>query len=100
MSGAPPKRLTLKTSNAKAFELPGAMADDLISRTVADAMYLVRNLGIRYLWVDACCILQDSETDKIAQISAMNAIYSASYVTVIGASGGDADAGLPGLRAQ
>ncbi|KAK0641787.1 hypothetical protein B0T16DRAFT_334704 [Cercophora newfieldiana] len=29
-----------------------------VSRTVADAMRFVKDLGHRYLWVDALCIIQ------------------------------------------
>jgi len=40
---------------------------------------------MRYLWVDAYCILQDSEEDKSREIGNMNHIYKSSFLTIIAA---------------
>lgn len=65
---------------------------------MADTIRLTKILGIRYLWVDALCIIQDDNADKSNQIALMSAIYGCAYLTVVAASGNDADAGLPGMR--
>jgi hypothetical protein len=31
--------------------------------TFRDAIYITRRLGVRYLWIDALCIIQDSTED-------------------------------------
>ncbi|KAH7922711.1 HET-domain-containing protein [Leucogyrophana mollusca] len=54
--------------------------------TITDAINTTHSLGIRYLWVDALCILQDSDSDKDIEISRMRAVYRDAYVTVIAAS--------------
>lgn len=69
-----------------------------LPKTIAHAMILTEQLEIDYLWVDTLCILQDSDADKAEQISMMDAIYNAAYVTIIAASGKDAYGGLPGLE--
>jgi len=70
-----------------------------IPQTIKDAMFLVKRLGDRYLWVDALCILQDPECeDKKVQLPYMNRIYSSSVLTIAAAYGEGADAGLPGVR--
>jgi hypothetical protein len=66
--------------------------------TVRDAINLVSAVGERYLWVDAICIVQDEHISKQAAIESMSLIYSKAFVTIIAASGPDANSGLPGIR--
>jgi hypothetical protein len=73
----------------------GGLDGVVFPKTILDAITLVRLLGERYLWVDAVCIIQDDSKDKAAQIHSMNIIYGASYLTIIGAGGDNADVGLP-----
>ncbi|KAK3302700.1 heterokaryon incompatibility protein-domain-containing protein [Chaetomium strumarium] len=40
--------------------------------TIRDAITVTRSLGIRYLWVDALCIVQDDEDDKANEIKKMS----------------------------
>jgi hypothetical protein len=82
---------------ARLFE-PGALFNLTLSKTVADAILLVQNLGFRYLWLDALCIRQDSDSDKHEQIAQMGFVYESALFTIIAAAGDDCDAGLPGLR--
>ncbi|KAF2717514.1 HET-domain-containing protein [Polychaeton citri CBS 116435] len=78
----------------------GALARAKVSRTVRDAMKLTVLLGERYLWIDALCIVQDDEQDKLIQIEQMDVIYTNSILTLVAASGTDAEAGLPGLEPE
>jgi hypothetical protein len=87
----------LRTDNAESLAAEGAIMNDLVPKTIADAIYLTEALGVDYLWVDALCIVQDDIADKKVQIGHMHAIYQMAFVTVIAASGKNADAGLPGL---
>jgi hypothetical protein len=43
---------------------------------------VTRKLGVRYLWIDALCIIQDSMDDKAVEIGAMERIYTNSTVTI------------------
>ncbi|PBK76140.1 HET-domain-containing protein [Armillaria solidipes] len=56
-----------------------------IPQTILDAITVTRKLGLRYLWVDSFCILQDSEDDKAREIAQMRYIFRNSYVTIIAA---------------
>jgi hypothetical protein len=66
-------------------------------RTVRDAITVTTNLGYRFLWVDQYCIDQESEREKIDQISKMDQIYSGAELTIVAAAGRDSNHGLPGV---
>jgi hypothetical protein len=47
-----------------------------------DAIAIARQLGIRYLWIDSLCILQDSKTDWEVESQKMGLVYRNSVVTI------------------
>ncbi|OTA93908.1 hypothetical protein M434DRAFT_395149 [Hypoxylon sp. CO27-5] len=53
-----------------------------LPRTVQDAMHIMRELGLEYLWVDALCIMQDNKTDWEQQSGKMCSIYERAYLTI------------------
>jgi len=57
---------------------------------------LTRRLGFKNLWVDAICIIQDSEADKIAEINAMGEIYANSALTILAGSAASSKDGFVG----
>lgn len=61
-------------------------------------MTLVKVLGQRYLWVDAVCINQNDNTQKLQQIKSMSDIYEGAYATVVALSSDSAEASLPRVR--
>lgn len=80
-------------------ELQNTLSGVNIPRTIADAMYLTKKLGVRFLWVDRLCIVQDDESVRENHISHMAYIFSNAYLTVIAASG-DVYSGLEGGAAS
>jgi hypothetical protein len=56
----------------------------LLSPMFRDAVLVARTLAIRYLWIDSICIVQDSEEDKIRELSKMAVIYANSQVAIAG----------------
>ncbi|KAK4445539.1 heterokaryon incompatibility protein-domain-containing protein [Podospora aff. communis PSN243] len=89
----------LTTTSRASFMVPGYIekAWDSIPRTIKDAIELTRSLGMRYLWVDALCLMQNDPDDVSRGVDIMDEIYERSWLTIIAASGHDADAGLPGI---
>ncbi|KAF8851777.1 HET-domain-containing protein [Acephala macrosclerotiorum] len=57
-----------------------------LPKALRDAVTWTRRLGVRYLWIDALCIIQDSKEDWEIESAKMASIYEQAYVTVCGAS--------------
>jgi hypothetical protein len=53
-----------------------------LPQTIQDAIACTRKLGLRYLWIDSLCIIQDSEFDKAKEISRMAEIYTNAEITI------------------
>ena len=66
------------------------------AQTVEDAISLVNQLGLQYLWVDSLCIVQNDKDDVSHFISQMGRIYSCAAVTIVSDSP-DAITGIPGI---
>lgn len=67
---------------------------DQAAKTLRDAMLVTRQLGLQYLWIDALCIIQDSDADKDLQISRMRAIFEDAFITIVAAAGENASCGF------
>ncbi|KAL8306273.1 hypothetical protein RB597_003179 [Gaeumannomyces tritici] len=72
----------------------------LLSQTIQDAVMVVRKLGIRYLWVDALCIVQgpNQDADWADEIQRMGHIYNNAYLTIGAASANAASQGFLARR--
>lgn len=55
---------------------------EAMSAVLWDAVTVCRSLGIRYLWIDALCILQDDQADWESESSSMSLIYSEAFVKI------------------
>jgi hypothetical protein len=65
---------------------------------IEDAVEVVKQLDLRYLWIDRYCINQEDKDDKHNQICNMDSIYSNAKLTIIAAAGENPFFGLPGVR--
>ena len=74
--------LTRKTYD----EFLNGVSLDSLPQTIRDAIKVTRKLGLKYLWIDALCIIQDSQDDKLREIGQMEAVYYNSYITISAAS--------------
>jgi hypothetical protein len=71
---------TLKTDCLDEFLT--ALPWERLARNFQDAIHITRNLGIRYLWIDALCIIQDSTEDWAVESGKMAALYEDALFTV------------------
>lgn len=54
-----------------------------LPQTFRDAILVARKLGIRYLWIDSICIIQDSLQDWQKEAALMGEVYSNSTLNVM-----------------
>ena len=76
---SPQKNMTTKSNFAQhlvSIEL------DSLPETIIDALKLCCKLGLRYVWVDSLCIIQDDEDDWLREASTMAMVYSNSLLTL------------------
>ncbi|CAM1505459.1 Fc.00g110960.m01.CDS01 [Cosmosporella sp. VM-42] len=92
---APQAQTQLLTTSLDAFQL--GLPDIDIPQTFLDAMWLSKKLGLRYLWVDRLCIVQDDEAEMENHVRHMAYVFANAYITIVAASG-DAHTGLISLN--
>jgi len=94
------EQLTLKRDAYYHLTRPGNLYSNRkdIPTTIMNAMILCCRMSVRFLWIDAMCILQDYPQDFKDQICNMDAIYIGARFTIVAASGTDSQSGLPGVR--
>ncbi|PSN72576.1 HET-domain-containing protein, partial [Corynespora cassiicola Philippines] len=56
-----------------------------LSKTFNDAVHTTRKLGLRYLWIDSLCIIQDSGEDWAAEAATMCDVYRNAVLTIAAA---------------
>ncbi|KAK8096054.1 hypothetical protein PG999_014076 [Apiospora kogelbergensis] len=69
---------TLQTIQTKRSGIPLGE----LPKTFLDAVKLVKHLGIRYIWIDSLCIVQDDADDWARESARMHAVYSNAYLTI------------------
>jgi hypothetical protein len=65
-----------------------------LPNTFRDAIEVTRQLGVRYLWIDSLCIIQDDENDWMQESSKMASVYQNAHLTICATVGQNDDAGL------
>jgi hypothetical protein len=53
-----------------------------LARNFQDAIHITRKLGVRYLWIDALCIIQDDEEDWMREAASMYEIYNNALLVI------------------
>ncbi|RSL90353.1 hypothetical protein CEP51_000759 [Fusarium floridanum] len=83
-----------ETTLSNKHDNPSHLTISSLPRTIQDAITVTRQIGLKYLWVDALCIIQDSVEDKDAEISQMAQYYQNASVTIIAANADSCDKGF------
>ncbi|XHG05904.1 hypothetical protein AWENTII_009117 [Aspergillus wentii] len=63
------------------------MKMDTLLKTISDAVLVCRALNIRYIWVDALCIIQQDGEDWEMESARMADVYSRAHITICAMQG-------------
>jgi hypothetical protein len=89
----PNSELVPKCTTANINELQENIDVDTLPKTFQDAAAIVKKLGVRYLWIDSLCIIQDDPHDKEIEISRMHLNYSMAICCIVAAAAPDVQGG-------
>ena len=70
----------LSSNNWKQYT--DAISVSALPKTFLDAIAFTRVLGIRYLWIDSLCIIQDSQEDWVTESALMPSVYGNSFCNI------------------
>ncbi|KAK0644285.1 heterokaryon incompatibility protein-domain-containing protein [Cercophora newfieldiana] len=90
--GATP-HLVIRTTKATLPEHLQSIPLTALTNTFRDAVHVTRAVGIKYIWIDSLCIVQDDEQDWARESAKMGFIYANSYLTVAAAASADSTGG-------
>ena len=78
------ERFTTTTKTIEARKLGFGVEE--LPATFRDAITLTRTLGLRYLWIDSLCIIQDDASDWRKEGSRMGEVYANASLTICASS--------------
>lgn len=74
-------------------DLECGVAISFLPETFQDAVKITRRLGLKYLWIDCLCIMQDDSADWERESAMMDQVYRNSYLTISASSSEDSYSG-------
>ncbi|OAQ62849.1 HET domain-containing protein [Pochonia chlamydosporia 170] len=86
--------ISIKTTVSNMHTLTSGIALGSLPQTLVDAVLLTQELGIKFLWIDALCIIQDSHEDWEKESANMASIYANAHLTIAAASAASATQGF------
>jgi hypothetical protein len=84
----------LSSTTTKNYELRKAGGEwEFLPKTFRDAIYVTAQLGLRYIWIDSICIIQDEDEDIDwkAESAKMATYYQQAKLTVAAVDASDED---------
>ncbi|KAK4223399.1 heterokaryon incompatibility protein-domain-containing protein [Podospora fimiseda] len=85
-----PNVLTTATLQSWEQSLPG----EELPANLRDPITITGHLGIRYLWIDCLCIIQDSPDDWANEADKMASVYGCSTLTICAAASAKSTTGI------
>ncbi|KAF2637126.1 HET-domain-containing protein, partial [Massarina eburnea CBS 473.64] len=80
--GPPGTTITTLSQNIESHKSQSGIAFEKLSVAFQDTVYILRRLGIRYLWIDSLCIIQHDLEDWREQSKSMAKIYDRALFTI------------------
>lgn len=69
-----------------------------LSNTFKDAIVITRRLGLKYIWIDSLCIIQDDSRDWEIEAAQMASIYDSAYLVIAATGSESGRGGCLGIR--
>ncbi|EPE26537.1 heterokaryon incompatibility protein [Glarea lozoyensis ATCC 20868] len=79
--------------SSKIAEFQTQIPTSELSKSFQDAFIVTRRLGLRYIWIDSLCIIQDSAEDWEKESQSMAEVYSHSHCNIAAAHATDGTQG-------
>ncbi|KAK7990473.1 HET-domain-containing protein [Apiospora arundinis] len=86
----------LKTTKSVLRRHQQGISPSELPRLFRDAAMVTRKLGLKYLWIDSLCIIQDSQSDWEAEAGKMAETYGNAHLTIAADACANAYQGLSG----
>lgn len=102
ITGVEPFQTTLHNYNRLSRDGAFSLTENFsyLPNVIKDSITLTERLGLRYLWCDRFCIVQDDPTTKPMSLHLMANMYSNSYLTIAACEGRDGNVGLLGISSD
>ncbi|KAH7398605.1 heterokaryon incompatibility protein-domain-containing protein [Pyrenochaeta sp. MPI-SDFR-AT-0127] len=90
--------VTFSTTRENIREFCQEIEMDQLPKTFQDAVEVTQELGIRYLWIDSLCIIQNDREDWERESKRMESVFTSAYCTIAATSAKNCTEGF--LRRQ
>ncbi|ETS81522.1 hypothetical protein PFICI_06524 [Pestalotiopsis fici W106-1] len=85
---------TIKLLSENVANMEKEIPYSALTKTFREAVIVTRNLGVRYIWIDSLCIIQNSTDDWRSEGLQMAQVYTNSYLNIAAAHSTDGHGGL------
>lgn len=83
--------LKLTTKNIESFK--AGISPLGLPKTFRDAIHITQKLGVKFLWIDALCIIQDSKEDWRREAATMGNVYQNALCNIAATGASDSSGG-------
>ncbi|RSL56746.1 hypothetical protein CEP54_008649 [Fusarium duplospermum] len=87
----PMRPLATTKDNVELFS--NSIPVEFLPRTFHESVAIIQQLGIRYIWIDSLCIIQDDLDDWTREAARMKDVYAGSSITVSASDARDSTQG-------
>ena len=91
---------TTQSANLSERRRYKSLMDVDLPQTIKGAISLLAQIGLRYLWVDALCVVQDNVSDKAVQVAQRDILAARAELTIIVAPKSSGSDGLASLNTR
>lgn len=88
------QKATVMTTTVSNFtSMCSSIPFESLPKTFRDAITITRRLGLRFMWIDSLCIVQDDKGDWEKEAARMAQIYQNAFLTIAATRAPDSDGG-------